>query len=202
MEPDVIFWHSPRMTLRHADDDELCLLASSLAVAAYGRCSVAKTAFFFTLVLLIGFGLENHLRAALPDAHLTWKTNVGFRVAELALTNAGRTGFTLLHSETTGIRFTNFVAEERHLTNQILLNGSGVAAGDVDGDGWCDLYFCGLDGPNALYRNLGNWRFEDITASAGVACPDLDATGAALADIDGDGDLDLIVNSIAGGTYV
>ncbi len=52
---------------------------------------------------------------------------------------------------------------ERGLTNQIYYSGSGVAAGDVDGDGLADLYFCGLDGPNTLYRNLGNWHFRDTT---------------------------------------
>jgi enediyne biosynthesis protein E4 len=100
------------------------------------------------------------------------------------------------------VRFTNLCALDRHLTNQILLNGSGVAAGDVDGDGLCDLYFCGLDSANALYRNLGGWKFEDISTKAGVAWPEADATGAALADIDGDGDLDLIVNSVGQGTRV
>src|SRR5213078_3935216 len=78
--------------------------------------------------------------------------------------------------------------------------GSGVALGDVDGDGWCDIYFARLDGPNVLYRNLGNWKFEDITAAAGVGCPEQYSTGVAFADVDGDGDLDLLVNSIGGGT--
>src|SRR5204862_1015120 len=70
----------------------------------------------------------------------------------------------------------------------------------MDGDGWCDLYFCGMEGRNALYRNLGNWRFEDVTASAGVACEGQYSTGAALVDVDGDGALDLLVNALGGGT--
>jgi enediyne biosynthesis protein E4 len=104
-------------------------------------------------------------------------------------------------SSQTGIRFTNQLAPARSLTNQIYLNGSGVAAGDVDGDGWCDLYFCGLDNQNQLYRNLGNWTFESITSRAGgVGCAGQASTGVALADLDGDGDLDLLVNGIASGT--
>jgi hypothetical protein len=82
------------------------------------------------------------------------------------------------------------------------LNGSGVALGDIDNDGRCDLYFCGLHTENRLYRNLGEWKFEDITSRAGVACVGLTSTGAALADLDGDADLDLIVNSIGGGTRI
>jgi hypothetical protein len=101
---------------------------------------------------------------------------------------------------TTGITFTNHLSEARSLESSLTTDGSGVAAGDADGDGWCDLYFCAVDGTNALYRNLGNWKFEDITASAGVGCVGQFSRGAAFADVDGDGDLDLLVNSRGGGT--
>jgi enediyne biosynthesis protein E4 len=118
----------------------------------------------------------------------------------LPVPQSGRPGFLRLTPQQTGIGFTNQLAESRYLTNQIYLNGSGVAIGDIDGDGLPDLYFCGLDVPNALYRNLGGWRFTDITASAGVACAGQASTGALLVDIDGDGDLDLLVNGVGVGT--
>jgi enediyne biosynthesis protein E4 len=133
---------------------------------------------------------------------LNWEPGPGYRKAKLEPIGTGRDGFTLLPPERTGIRLTNFLSEERALASQILPSGSGVAAGDVDGDGRCDLFFCGLKCGCHLFRNLGDWKFEDITEQAGVSCTNLDATGAALVDIDGDGDLDLIVNSLGGGTHV
>src|ERR1051325_10477858 len=90
----------------------------------------------------------------------------GWRWIGLPVAKTGKAGFTLLGSNTTEISFTNLLADEHSLTNRNLLSGSGVAAGDVDGDGRVDLYFCGLDNNNVLYRNLGNWKFEEITANA------------------------------------
>jgi hypothetical protein len=133
---------------------------------------------------------------------LKWQSVSGARWAELPVVARGNAGFTLLPPAATGILFTNVLRDDRSVTNRHLLSGSGVAVGDVDGDGRCDLYFCGLDNANRLYRNRGNWTFEDITDAAGVACPNQDSTGAAFADVDGDGDLDLLVNSLGGGTRI
>lgn len=109
-------------------------------------------------------------------------------------------GFHLLSARETGVHFTNQLSDQNAADNQILLNGSGVAIGDVDADGLADIYLCGLDGPNALFRNLGGLRFEEITPMAGVACSEDFSTGAALVDIDGDGDNDLLVNAVGTGT--
>ena len=112
---------------------------------------------------------------------------------------AHATGFAPVDSGKSGLRFTNSVPEERHLTNQIYLNGSGVAAGDVDADGRCDVFLAGMGGGSSLFRNLGGWKFENITEKAGLKLASLDCTGAVMADIDGDGDLDLLVATIGTG---
>jgi enediyne biosynthesis protein E4 len=122
------------------------------------------------------------------------------RRTQLVVSQERGEGFRLLPARETGVHFVNQLSDQNAANNQILLNGSGVAIGDVDGDGLPDIYLCGLDGPNALFRNLGGFRFEDITHVTGVACVEDFATGAALVDIDGDSDNDLLVNAVGTGT--
>jgi cytochrome oxidase Cu insertion factor (SCO1/SenC/PrrC family) len=103
-----------------------------------------------------------------------------------------------------GIRFRNVASEDltRYFRPTHYDHGTAVAAADVDGDGRTDLYFVNQAGPNALYRNLGDGRFEDITATAGVAVGDRACVGASFADIDGDGDPDLYVTSVRAGNLL
>lgn len=101
----------------------------------------------------------------------------------------------------TGIGFVHRsgITEDRHYP---CANGSGLAAIDIDADGNTDLYFATLNyfaedesqppQSNRCYRNLGDWKFADVTAVAGLTLADFSA-GVAVGDFDGDGFRDLYV---------
>ncbi|MFN4255856.1 MAG: VCBS repeat-containing protein [Saprospiraceae bacterium] len=114
--------------------------------------------------------------------------------------------FTALSPAETGIVFENTLPEESPLGMNIIqylyyYNGGGVAAGDVDNDGLCDLFFTSNLGPCRLYRNLGNLKFEDITEKSGLLAAQNQqqigtekwTTGCSMADVNGDGWLDIYV---------
>ncbi len=110
--------------------------------------------------------------------------------------------FTLLSPNRTGITFRNPIEETEdfnHLEYSYLYNGAGVAIGDINNDGLPDIYFSGNLVKSRLYLNSGNFNFEDITQTAGVAARETWNNGATMADINGDGFLDIYVCSSTDG---
>jgi hypothetical protein len=104
--------------------------------------------------------------------------------------------FSLLGSKQTNIDFINqleYTEELNTYTYRNFYNGAGVGLGDFNNDGLTDVYFCGNLADNKLYINKGNFRFEDVTEQSGTACPGVWSTGVSIADINGDGWLDIYV---------
>ncbi|MDP3003045.1 MAG: VCBS repeat-containing protein, partial [Bacteroidales bacterium] len=104
--------------------------------------------------------------------------------------------FSLLDKKQTHIGFLNqvkYTEEYNTYTYRNFYNGAGVGLGDFNNDGLPDIYFCGNLVENKLYINKGNFVFEDVTERAGVACPDVWSTGVSIADVNGDGWLDIYV---------
>lgn len=104
--------------------------------------------------------------------------------------------FEKISSDRTGITFVNTLEEKpgnNILESEFFYNGGGIAVGDINGNGFPDLYFSANQGRNALYINQGNYRFRNITDEAGVADEDGWSAGVAFADITGNGLLDIYV---------
>src|SRR5882762_943631 len=96
--------------------------------------------------------------------------------------------------EQTGIDFVNtlkYTDEFNIFTYRNFYNGGGVALGDINNDGLIDIYFTSNMGANQLYLNKGNFQFEDVTDKAGVTGTRAWSTGVSLADVNGDGWLDI-----------
>ena len=146
----------------------------------------------FLFLLLAGFsGLANALE---------WQEADGHRLAKLTLPEQGQPGFTQLATPALGLQFTNTVSRAALARRSNLTNGSGVALGDANGDGLCDIYFCRLEGDNELYLNQGGWRFQLAPNANGAAATGHLTRGAAFADVNGDGSLDLLLTTFRKGT--
>ncbi|MDN3659468.1 VCBS repeat-containing protein [Ferruginibacter paludis] len=109
--------------------------------------------------------------------------------------------FSMMPAAQTGIDFENKIADTDTLNILDYLyyyNGGGVAVADFNNDGLADIYFTSNQGSNKLYLNKGNFRFEDITAKAGVEGKGNWKTGVTVADVNGDGLLDIYVSEVGG----
>lgn len=151
---------------------------------------------FFLLNIILHWGLGLALAQV---QEVQWNAEGEVSWSELALPPKGHAGFQRISSQQTGVVFTNTLDELSSAANRVLENGSGVALGDFDNDGRLDIYLCSLRGRNALYRNLGNWLFEDVSSQLpGVAINYL-CSGAVFSDINGDSWPDLLISTIGHG---
>src|ERR1051325_306975 len=123
--------------------------------------------------------------------------------AAAALSACGGEGppqlFELLSPRATRITFVNALPESAdfNIINYLYYyDGGGVAVGDVNNDGLPDLYFTSNLGPNHLYLNKGNYRFEDVTARAGVGDSAGWKTGVTMWEVNGDGYVDIFVSGV------
>jgi hypothetical protein len=95
-----------------------------------------------------------------------------------------------------GIEFVNNV-EDGKIENSFLFrnfyNGGGVAIGDINNDGLCDVLLTSNMGENKLYLNKGSLKFEDISVKSGMKQDSMWSTGVTMADINGDGWLDIYI---------
>jgi len=135
--------------------------------------------------------------------HTVWVKTGKFLLALMLLLAACRQAgkketklFETLPQDSTNINFINKLTYDDQFnvfTYRNFYNGGGVALGDINNDGLPDIFFTGNMVPNRLYLNKGNFKFEDITEKAGILKKGKWSTGVSMADVNGDGLLDIYV---------
>ena len=120
----------------------------------------------------------------------------GFFLVILGCDTLPENQFTIMDPIASGIKFQNNIQETHYnniLRNEYTYNGGGVAVGDINHDGFTDVYFSGNSVGNKLYLNSGDWEFKDITTASRTAGRNDWATGVTMVDINGDNWLDIYV---------
>ncbi|NND64103.1 MAG: VCBS repeat-containing protein [Flavobacteriaceae bacterium] len=106
--------------------------------------------------------------------------------------------FTQLPASETNVDFINIVQNQKDFNifkYRNFYNGGGVAIGDINNDGLSDIYFTANMGENKLYLNEGDFKFKDISVSAGVTGNKPWSTGVVMVDVNNDGLLDIYVSN-------
>ncbi|MDG2431237.1 VCBS repeat-containing protein [Flavobacterium sp.] len=119
----------------------------------------------------------------------------------VSCTNKKAELFEKLDPKETNITFENKLDPSKNISILDYLyyyNGGGVALGDINNDGLVDIYFTSNQGKNKLYLNKGNNKYDDITSKAGVTGESDWSTGTVMADVNGDGYLDIYVCAVVG----
>lgn len=111
--------------------------------------------------------------------------------------DAGETGlFTLIDPSASNVTFNNLIKETQEeyiYTFNYIYNGGGTAIADFDNDGLQDIYFTGNQVKDKLYKNLGNFKFEDVSAASGIEQFGGWHSGVITADINNDGLMDIYI---------
>ncbi|MGV6828513.1 MAG: CRTAC1 family protein, partial [Flavobacteriales bacterium] len=118
------------------------------------------------------------------------------KIKDETFTDQATTLFTKIEPSVSNINFQNNVHSKKgfnFMSYPYMYAGAGLAVGDIDNDGLEDIYFVGNNCPSKLYKNLGNFKFKDITVFSKTEDVDGFSTGVTMLDVNNDGWLDIYV---------
>ena len=171
------------------------------------RLALALALLCATCVVPDSLRSQAKVRIQIPDPDIGVDTLAARKKAQLATAHQVKVfnRFQFIDKlRESGITFVQHIEEDAgyHYKPVHYDHGNGLAAADVDGDGFYDLYFVNQVGGNELWKNLGRGRFKNVTKQAGVGLPERIGVTASFADIDNDGDQDLFVTTVRDGNVL